>query len=187
IQREIPGITRRKFIYNISRATYRKSWKNEYRTPGFGARLLSFLLRIIPKIGPLRTLSFHAPTPEAGQLFMTSFNATIKDYAAAIHQKEATGEPQIQNDNFDTGTVTSPGDYPLADSTYAELLDRLAKNHFQQISPELRRDILAYYSNLNAPFATRKHKKEWARVVKQIGELKTVSAAPEPVAAPAKP
>ncbi|HEV2618069.1 MAG TPA: zinc dependent phospholipase C family protein [Candidatus Acidoferrales bacterium] len=187
IQKEIPGITRRKFIYNISRATYRKSWKNQYKTPGFGARFLSFLLRIIPKIGPLRTLSFHAPTPEAGQLFMTSFNATIKDYAAAIHQKEETGQLQIQNDNFDTGTVTKPGDYPLADSTYAELLDHLAKNHFQQISPELRRDILAYYSNLNAPFATRKHKKEWARLVKQIGELKMVSAAPGPAAAPAKP
>lgn len=61
-----------------------------------------------------------APTPEAGQLFMASFNATIKDYSDALHEKEQTGELQIQNDNFDTGT--GPGEYPLADATYAELV-----------------------------------------------------------------
>jgi hypothetical protein len=184
IQKEIPGITRRKFIYNISRASYKKSWKDQYKTPGFGTRLLSFLLRIVPKVGPFKALSFRAPTPEAGQLFMASFNATVKDYSDAIHEKEQTGELQIQNDNFDTGTVTGPGDYPLADATYAELVDRLAKNHFQQISPELRQDILAYYSNLDAPFATKKDKKEWPRVVGEIDELKTVTPAAVSAAAP---
>ena len=117
---------------------------------------------------------------------MASFNTTIKDYSDAIHEKEQTGELQIQNDNFDTGTATGPGDYPLADATYAELVDRLAKNHFQQISPELRQDILAYYSNLDAPFATKKDKKEWPRVVGEIDELKMVTPAVVSVAAPAQ-
>ena len=184
IRKEIPGITRRKFIYNISRASYKKSWKDQYKKPGFGTRLLSFLLRIVPKIGPFRALSFRAPTPAAGQLFMASFNTTIKDYADAVHEKEQTGELQIQNDNFDTGTVTGPGDYPLADATYAQLVDRLAKNHFQQISPELRQDILAYYSNLDAPFATKKNKKEWPRVVSEIDELKAITPAAVSAAAP---
>ncbi|HKV28530.1 MAG TPA: zinc dependent phospholipase C family protein [Candidatus Acidoferrales bacterium] len=178
IRKETPGITRNKFIYNVSRASYKKSWKDQYRKPGFGTQFLAFLLRIVPKVGPFRALSFRAPTPQAGELFMASFNAAIKDYAGAIHQKDESGELQIQNDNFDTGTVTGPGEYPLADSTYAELVDRLARNHFQQISPELRKDILSYYGNLNAPFATRKHKKEWARVVSEIGELKAASAVP---------
>src|SRR5579859_6683216 len=116
IRKEIPGITRRKFIYNLSRSSYKKSWNEKYRRPGFGARFLAFLFRVIPKIGPFKALSFRTPTPQAEQMFMASFNTTIKDYADAIHEKERTGALQIQNDNFDTGTVTGPGDYPLADA-----------------------------------------------------------------------
>lgn len=187
IRKEIPGVTRRKFIYNISRASYHKSWHDKYKKPGFGTRLLAFLLRVLPKIGPLNALSFRTPTPEVWQLFMLSFNATIKDYGDVIHQKEATGDLQIQNDNFDTGTVTGPGEYPLADKTYAELVNRLAKNHFQQISPELQKDILSYYSNQGAPFATKKNKKEWARVVSEINELRTVTPAPAPAAVSGQP
>ncbi len=187
IQKEIPGVTRRKFIYNLSRASYKKSWHDKYKKPGFGTRLLAFLLRVMPKIGPLKALSFRPPTPEAGQLFMLSFNAAIKDYGDVIHQKAETGQLQIQNDNFDTGTVTGPGEYPLADKTYAELVDRLAKNHFQQISPELQKDILSYYSNQAAPFATKKNRKEWARVVSEINELKTVTPAPAPTAVAGQP
>ncbi|MHB8756346.1 MAG: zinc dependent phospholipase C family protein, partial [Candidatus Acidiferrales bacterium] len=180
IEKETPGVTRRRFIYNLSRSSYRKSWKGKYRSPGFAARFLAFLFRVIPKIGPFKALSFRVPTPQTEQLFMLSFNATIKDYSEAIHQKEATGRFQIKNDNFDTGTVTAPGQYPLADKTYAELVDRLAKNHFQQISPQLCKDILSYYSNLDAPFATKKNKKEWTRVVGEINELKTLPPAPAP-------
>ncbi|MHB8541170.1 MAG: zinc dependent phospholipase C family protein [Candidatus Acidiferrales bacterium] len=187
IEKETPGVTRRKFIYNLSRSSYRKSWNEKYRRPGFGARFLAFLFRVIPKIGPFKALSFRVPTPQTEQLFMLSFNATIKDYGEAIHQKEATGRFQIKNDNFDTGTVTGPGQYPLADKTYAELVDRLAKNHFQQISPALRKDLLSYYSNLNAPFATKKNKKEWARVVTEINELKTLSSSPATAVAPGQP
>lgn len=187
IEKENPGVTRRKFIYNLSRASYRKSWAEKHKGPGFVARLLSFLFRVIPKIGPFKALSFRTPTPQAEQLFMLSFNAAIKDYGEVIHQKEATGRFEIKNDNFDTGTVTGPGQYPLADKTYAELVDRLAKNHFQQISPELRQDLLSYYSNLDAPFATKKNKKEWARVISEINELKTISPAPAPAATAKQP
>jgi hypothetical protein len=37
------------------------------------------------------------------------------------------------------------GEYELADKTYAELLDRLARRKFNNVTPAVRRNILAFY------------------------------------------
>jgi hypothetical protein len=42
--------------------------------------------------------------------------------------------------------------------------------------------LLAYYSDLNAPFATKKDKKEWAKVVRDIDQLRASRATQPPVA-----
>jgi hypothetical protein len=75
------------------------------------------------------------------------------------------------------GAVTGPGEYPLADKTYADLLDRLSKNHFANVSLELRETLLAYYSNPDAPFAAKKHKGEWAKVLVEVNDLKSSTPA----------
>lgn len=177
LQKETPGLTRNKFIYNISRSSYEKDWKKEYQRPGFGTRLLSLLVRIIPKVGPFKALAFHAPTPATETLFMASFNSTLVSYKRMVIDETVTGHPPLKDDNFDTGTVTGPGEYPLADHAYAKLVDELSENHFAGMTPELRAVILAYYSNMNAPFATKKDKKKWAALVVKIGELKSAPTA----------
>ena len=48
LKKEIPGITRKKFLYNLSRSSYEKEWGKEYHKPGFGTRILAFLFRILP-------------------------------------------------------------------------------------------------------------------------------------------
>src|ERR1700676_1341845 len=63
IEKDQPGITRRKFLYNLSRASYQKNWGKQYEEPTFRERLLAFLVRILPKIGPLRVLQLKMPTP----------------------------------------------------------------------------------------------------------------------------
>ena len=179
IQRATPGITEQKFLYHLSRASYQKNWKEKYQEPGFGTRLLSFLIQIVPKIGPFSALSFRTPTPETEKMFEASFNGTIVDYEKLMEQQKQREGVSLLNDNFDTGTVTGPGQYPLADKTYAQLLDHLAKEHFAQVSPELRSAILSYYGDLNAPFSNKKDKKSWAQVVRNLDELKS-SAEPKP-------
>jgi hypothetical protein len=77
LQKEIPGITRKKFLYNLSRSSYEKEWGTEYRKPGFGTRLVTFLVEIVPKIGPFKALKVRMPTPEVEKMFMTSFNAPL--------------------------------------------------------------------------------------------------------------
>jgi hypothetical protein len=179
IQKDIPGITKQKFLYHLSRASYEKNWNEKYQKPTFGAKVIAFFLRIVPKIGPFRTLTFKMPTPEVEKLFMASFNGSVIDYEKLLHEIHATGNVELIDDNFDTGTVTKPGEYPLADKTYADLIDRQAKDHFAATSPELRETILAFYSDTNAPIVTKKNPQQWAKVLQQVDELKAVTT-PQP-------
>src|SRR6266852_1988156 len=63
IRKDVPSVTRRKFLYNLSRASYEKEWGTGYQKPGVRARLLAFFFRIVPKVGPFKALAFHTPTP----------------------------------------------------------------------------------------------------------------------------
>jgi hypothetical protein len=175
IQGEIPGITRKRFLYHLSRASYEKRWSNHYRQPGFGTECLAFLFRLIPKVGPFRAFAFRTPTPETERFFMASFNAALTDYERLIGEQKGTGRAELANDNLDTGGFTAPGQYPLADKTYAQLLDQLAKNHFAQTTPELRAAILDFYKDPSAPFTTKKNRREWAKVTQEVDELKAFS------------
>jgi hypothetical protein len=176
IQREFPGTTRNQFLYHLSRAGYKRQWSRDYREPGFGARLLAFLLRIVPKVGPFSALAIRTPTPETERMFMASFHDTLDDYENLLQAERADGTLELLNDNFDTGTVTAPGQYPLADKTYGQLLDRLAANHFKDVSPEIRSAVLDYYgSGKSKNMAMRKNKKEWAKEMAEVDELKALA------------
>lgn len=169
-----PSMTRKRFLYHLSRASYRKNWGKQYQQPTFGERILALFVRILPKVGPLRALSFRVPTPDAEKLFMASFNEALRDYQHFDGEIQ-NGNLTLENDNFDTGTVTVPGEYPLADRTYVDLIDRLAKNHFVGISPQLRQDILSYFGDTNAPFAMKRNKKQWGRVLAELNDLKAAN------------
>ncbi len=176
IQKDTPGITKEKFLYHISRSSYEKSWGRQYQKPGFKDSLLAFLFRLVPKIGPFSVFKFKTPTPPTEKLFEASFNGSVTDYERFLREQKDSGKIELVNDNFDTGTVTGPGQYPLADKTYAQLLDHLSKAHFAKVSPELRKTLLDFYSDPNAPIATKKDKAEWAKVLKEVDELKNSSS-----------
>ena len=176
IQRDMPGITKRKFLYNVSRANYAKNWGTLYQKPTFKEKFLAFLFRILPKVGKLRALTFKTPTPETEKLFQQSFNATLDEYRGLL-KAQRENRLVLPNKNFDVGESTGPGQYQLEDKTYAELLDRLAEQKFAGISPELRANILSYYSDLNAPYATKKDPKAWAKLQAELADLKHTSPA----------
>jgi hypothetical protein len=172
IKNEIPGMTRKRFLYHLSRAAYRKRWGKTYKRPGISTEILAFLIRILPKVGPLSALSFKVPTPQVEQMFMASFNAAVTDYQRDLRAERDSGQLALINDNFDTGTVTGPGEYPLADKTYAELIDKLAGTRFAEVTPELKSDVLDFYKDPNAPDTMKRKKKEWAKVMHEVNALK---------------
>ncbi len=174
LQKEIPGITRKKFLYNLSRASYEKEWGSEYKKPGFVAGVVTFVLRLVPKFGPFKALAIRTPTPEVERLFMASFNSTIDRYGALLAQVGA-GRPQLENENFDVGEPTRPGKYKGADEAYAKLVGKLADRQFAGVSPELRRNILDFYKDpkpLTSTKATSKEIASWTKLVSQIDQLK---------------
>src|SRR5439155_1093077 len=63
-----PGVTEETFVYRYGRHDYEKDFGANYRKPGLFARFLGMVYRVVPKIGPLKPLSFKAPTPDAEKL-----------------------------------------------------------------------------------------------------------------------
>jgi hypothetical protein len=61
--REDPSFARKKFLYNLKRAEYEKEWGKSYQKPGFGARFLAVLFRLVPKAGPFKAVGFKMPSP----------------------------------------------------------------------------------------------------------------------------
>ena len=55
------------------------------------------------------------------------------------------------------------------------LLDALAKQNFSGVSPELRAEFLEFYAHADAPYATKRKPKEWARVQAELEQLKAAN------------
>ncbi|MGB2591253.1 MAG: zinc dependent phospholipase C family protein [Candidatus Acidiferrum sp.] len=177
IMKDQPGMTKRKFLYNLSRASYQKNWGKDYQRPTFGEKVLAFLAKIIPKIGPLKVLQLKTPTPETERMFEASFNATLDRYREMLSQA-GNGQLRLPNDNFDTGDETGPGKYRLNDETHAELLDRLAKQNFSGASPEMRAELLEFFGDSTDPDSIQRKPKEWAKVQAEVEQLKKATPAP---------
>jgi hypothetical protein len=67
----------------------------------------------------------------------------------------------------------------MNDDVHAELIEKLAKQNFAGITPDLRAELLQYYSDPNAPNATKRKPKDWAKVQVALQQLKNTPTTPE--------
>jgi hypothetical protein len=178
--RETPDFAKRKFLYRLSRSDYEKQWGKDYVKPGVGTRILSALLRFMPKVGPFKKLAFNNPTPQTEDLYIKSINTTVDQYRGFLEEVRAD-TLVLPNRDLDSGNMTAASEYTLADDTYAKLLNQLSLRKFYQTSPELRDNILLFYSDLSLPIETKKDPARWQAVLTGLDRLK--SAAPVPTVA----
>ena len=171
---ETPNFNSRKFRYYLSRTNYQHEWGKGYRRPGFGTRVLAFFLRLIPKVGPFRALDFKIPIQKTEDLYIASVNHTIDDYKNLLTDVRKQ-DLHLANTDFDTGRMTHAGEYGLTDNAYAHLLDQQAQKNFQQITPELRENILTFYRDQNAPLSTKKNASAWAKTQDELQRLKAMA------------
>ena len=146
IAKEYPTHARRQFLYNLRRTDYEKEFGTNYFKEDFKTRFLAFLLKLLPKIGPMKALGFKVPTPQTEDLYFRSINATVNQYQSElrrIDQRTFT----LAEDDLDTGAPSREGEYSLADDTYAKLLRELAKQDFGGVSKDLKSNILGFYAN----------------------------------------
>jgi uncharacterized protein (DUF433 family) len=183
--RERPNFARRKFLYRLSRSGYEKDWGKDYVKPGVGTRVLSTLLRYMPKIGPFKGLAFNNPTPQTEDLYIKSINTAVDQYRTFLEQVR-TDTLVLPNRDFDSGQPTQAAEYALTDNAYAKLLSQVSERKFDLVSPELRVNILDFYSDLSAAIETKKDEVRWQGVLTLLDQLKALAPLPAVVGSPAQ-
>jgi hypothetical protein len=182
--RETPNFSKQKFLYRLSRSDYERQWGKDYVKPGLGSRILATLLRYMPKIGPFKGLGFNTPTPQTEDLYIKSINTTVDQYRVFLEEVR-TDTLVLPNRDFDSGNPTKAAEYSLTDDTYAKLLGQLSERKFAGTSPELRANVLAFYSDLSLPIATKKDQNDWKNVLNELEQLKSMTPIPVAAASPA--
>src|SRR5438874_5927553 len=167
LMREPPNCARKKFLYRLSRSGYEKEWGKDNVQPGAGTRILSTLLRYIPKVGPFKGLAFNNPTAKTEDLYIKSINTTVDQYRGFLQQVRAD-TLLLPNFDLDSGQATKANEYSLTDDAYAKLLAQVADGNFKHTSAELRENILAFYSDLTVPIETKKNAGSWQSLLSQL-------------------
>jgi hypothetical protein len=101
--------------------------------------------------------------------------------AQAVPRQSSDPNHPLLNRDLDTGRPVKPAGYRLTDDTYAYLLHHLVATPTVPIPPAIKIDILAYYSDLSLPFATKKRPQAWAVVQQDLATLRTMPTSRDPV------
>ena len=174
LMRETPNFAKRKFLYRLSRSDYERQWGKDYVKPGAGTRILSTLLRYMPKIGPFKGLAFNSPTPQTEDLYFKSINTSVDQYRAFLEELRSD-TPVLPNFDLDSGQATKAAEYSLTDDAYAKLLAQLSERKFDLTSRELRANILQFYSDPSAAIETKRDPGRWQSVLMSLDQLRSVA------------
>jgi hypothetical protein len=177
LMRETPDFAKKKFLYRLSRSDYEKQWGKDYTKPAAGTRILSTLLRYMPRIGPFKGLAFKNPTPQTEDLYFKSINTTVDQYRVFL-EAVRSDTLVLPNCDLDSGNVTKAAEYSLTDDTYATLLAKLSERKFERTSPELRDNIMEFYSDLSVAIETKKDQARWQGVLAELDQLELVTPMP---------
>jgi len=176
---DTPGPELEQYERQIEQLAKEEGWDQYRRKPGMRIHLLSGLIVIVPKIGPLQMLVIKRPTEETERAYIASVNLSTATLAVYLQRLMGTQiDMDLADRDLDTGRPVVPGGYPLTDTTYAQLLARVTKVPTEPIPAGLKQDVIAYYADPAAPISTKKKPKEWAAVQKQLQVLsgmKTIS------------
>jgi hypothetical protein len=184
--KEDPTFDKKEFLYRLKRADYEKEWGKKYEKPGFGAQVLAFLFRLVPKVGPLKALAFKVPTKETEARYIKSVDDTVDLYRSYLQELRAgnlreskQAHLHLPNRDFDTGRPTEPGEYTLTDRAYAKLLNQLADRKFQEMPPDLKQNILSFYANPDAPNAAKRDQNGWRKTMSNVQKLRQTPLEPQ--------
>jgi zinc dependent phospholipase C len=164
-----PGVTEQNFVYSMTPRQYEDAFGTTYRKPGFVARFVVAIFKILPKFGPFKPLAFEPLTPETDQMFRESFSASRARYLAELRAARS-GKLALGDIDLDTGRQSVRGANSLADETYGDLLKALAKRSFVDVPPALRHEINEHYASGNVQ-STKKAIKQQRKAARLLGAL----------------
>jgi hypothetical protein len=166
-----PTNTSRNFRFKMRNAEYYQEFGGNRKKPGIFANFLAVVIYILPKIGPLRVLKFKELGPEGEKLFIQSFDTALIHYSTTINILRS-GTIDLPNIDYDTGNITSAGEYPLADKNYGILLMKLEKKNFVHLNKSLKQNILDFFSNDTTLVIAQKNVGDQKQIKKSLDEIK---------------
>jgi hypothetical protein len=174
IKKQNPSANAHSFHYKMSKKEFNKEFGAARQRPGFKAEVLSFLIRIIPKIGPFKALRFRDVGPEGEKRLIRSFDTTLVHYNDAL-AKLYNSKVTLPDVDYDTGNLTVIGEYGLADKTYGDLMDKLSDTKYNNLTAPLKQNIITFYSKTDTLTLAQKYPKDWK---KKYEELQAIELAP---------
>ena len=136
---------------------------------------------MLPKVGPLRSLKFKDPGPVAEKLFIKSFDTTVSNYGIALNTLRYGNHIDLADVDFDTGKLTAPGEYGLADKTYSEMVIKLQDEKFNDVTLPLKNNILTFYEKADTTTKSNEHKKDkidWKKTYLALQQIKVLKPVP---------
>jgi hypothetical protein len=146
-----------RFRYKMHIKQYNKDFGTGYKRPGFFAKGFALMIKIIPKVGPLRALHFKVPNAQAEKYFDVSFDTIVFHYSNNI-KSISRKKYSLSDKDYDTGKPTEECEYSLADKTYNDWLLKLNDAKFKNISAPIKHNIITYYGNMQPPPKGKKYK-----------------------------
>jgi len=171
---DLPGF--HEFAQRLKETSARNGWER-YRKhkPSFQTRMFAFLVAITPKVGTLSDLAIRGPNRDTEEKYVEGVNRSTDRYLKLLGELAQKGHDgfSVPDLDLDTGYPSRPGTYHLTDRTYAKLLGEVTA---RTAAPPLglRKNILAFYSDPNAPIETRQHPRQWAKVQRELVVLRNM-------------
>lgn len=162
-----------KFESQLQRAPFH-AWNGRRHHPGFVTHLLAIVIFLTPRIGAMSDLAIRGPDWQTETWYVRSVNDTMARFRSTLHglQEQPNTPVTLPNRDLDTGELVQPGAYRLTDRTYAALLHKLTAEPDDAVPAGIRRDLLNFYSNPDAPIATKKDNAAWKQVEQELATLR---------------
>lgn len=169
-----PGVTAQNFSFRMKNREYYEQYGRDLQKAGFIPTIISVIVPILPKVGPLAKLRFKAPSAETEKLFIKSFDSTLKNYELSL-KALISAAPPFPNTLLDTGTEIAYGEYSIADDTHYELLSRVVKSDYGDINSAARKNLTVFYSSPRPEPNSRKDRKKEAFIKEALTRLNSAS------------
>lgn len=147
----------KRFRYKMHLKQYNKDFGTGYKRPGFFATGFALMIKVVPKVGPLRALHFKVPTAQAEKYFDVSFDTIALRYSNNI-KLISRKKDNLKDRDYDTGNPTEECEYILANETYNNWVLKLNDAKFKNISAPVKHNIINYYGDMQAPPQNKKYK-----------------------------
>jgi hypothetical protein len=164
IQKAAPGMDKNKFIYRLNKTEFEKNFGAEYTHLSFGGHMLTFFLKLMPKVGPFKALKVSIPSPTEQDVYLKSVNSTVDQYKLYLGQIQAAPAPLPAVSAQDAANATIAAGKVRKDAAKAE------KDAAKATDPDDK--------------ARKEHE---AQVVGRVADHATASAAAQQAAVGAQP